>query len=330
MKKKLIAMMLATTLIGGVGATTQVSAIEGLNQKAIAQEISYEGEEDKLSNNNQEEVVEEENKSVGTGDTEVSQDNSRRVGIVAIVCGSIQDMFNDLKDFIISIIGGIKPVDPDNSGDNTEDNVGDNTGDNNQQDNEIVKPEETPDNNGGTTGGENNTPDVEIPPVEEEKPTPPAVNPPVVTPPSQEDTTQKPVDSDKFMAQVEQMIYEKVNAERAKVGMSALSYDNTMQKYARIKSADMGDRGYFDHKDPEGNLITAQMKKDGVSYRAWGENIAYISGMTDATALANKFMTNWMNSPGHRANILSNNFSGIGVGVYKIGNKVYATQEFYR
>ena len=41
-------------------------------------------------------------------------------------------------------------------------------------------------------------------------------------------------------------------------------------------------------------------------------------------------MTNWMNSSGHRANILSSNFSSIGVGVYKIGNKVYATQEFYR
>ena len=41
-------------------------------------------------------------------------------------------------------------------------------------------------------------------------------------------------------------------------------------------------------------------------------------------------MTNWMNSQGHRENILSTNFSSIGVGVYKIGNKVYATQEFYK
>ena len=133
-----------------------------------------------------------------------------------------------------------------------------------------------------------------------------------------------------FMAAVEQAIYNKVNEERAKAGVPALTYNNTMQKYARIKSQDMGDNNYFSHEDLNGNLITTQMKKDGVSYKAWGENIAYIGGNISADALAERFMTNWMNSSGHRANILSTNFSSIGVGVYKIGNKVYATQEFYR
>ena len=132
------------------------------------------------------------------------------------------------------------------------------------------------------------------------------------------------------MAAVEQAIYNKVNEERAKAGVPALTYNNTMQKYARIKSQDMGDKKYFSHEDLNGNLITTQMKKDGVSYNAWGENIAYIGGNVSADALAEQFMTNWMNSSGHRANILSTNFSSIGVGVYKIGNKVYATQEFYR
>ena len=133
-----------------------------------------------------------------------------------------------------------------------------------------------------------------------------------------------------FMAVVEQAIYNKVNEERAKAGVPALTYNNTMQKYARIKSQDMGDNNYFSHEDLNGNLITTQMKNDGVSYKAWGENIAYIGGNVSADALAQQFMTNWMNSAGHRANILSTNFSSIGVGVYKIGNKVYATQEFYR
>ena len=133
-----------------------------------------------------------------------------------------------------------------------------------------------------------------------------------------------------FMAAVEQAIYNKVNEERAKAGVPALTYNNIMQKYARIKSQDMGDNNYFSHEDLNGNLITTQMKNDGVSYKAWGENIAYIGGNVSADALAQQFMTNWMNSAGHRANILSTNFSSIGVGVYKIGNKVYATQEFYR
>lgn len=141
---------------------------------------------------------------------------------------------------------------------------------------------------------------------------------------------QQSVNNSNFMDQVESMIFTKVNEERAKNGLAPLSYNNTMEHYARFKSQDMGDRGYFDHNNPEGELITAQMARDGVSYNAWGENIAYIGGVSDPTALANQFMTNWMNSSGHRANILSNNFSSIGVGVYKIGNKVYATQEFYR
>ena len=132
------------------------------------------------------------------------------------------------------------------------------------------------------------------------------------------------------MAEVEQVIYNKVNKERAKAGVPALSYNTTMEKYARIKSQDMGDKNYFSHTDPNGNYITTQMKADGVTYNAWGENIAYIGGITDPTALANQFMTNWMNSEGHKKNILSTNFSSIGVGVYKIGDKVYATQEFYK
>ena len=158
-----------------------------------------------------------------------------------------------------------------------------------------------------------------------------------ITPPSSGESTENNTTtdnstniSDKFMAQVEQAIYNKVNEERAKAGVPALSYNNTMEKYARIKSQDMGDKNYFSHTDLNGNYITTQMQADGVSDNAWGENIAYIAGITDPTALANQFMTNWMNSEGHKKNILSTNFDSIGVGVYKVGNKVYATQEFYK
>lgn len=133
-----------------------------------------------------------------------------------------------------------------------------------------------------------------------------------------------------FSSQIEQLIFTKVNEERVRAGMSTLSYSGLMEKYARIKSQDMGDRNYFDHKNPEGELITAQMDRDSISYRSWGENIAYIGGVSDINELANQFMTNWMNSQGHRENILSPNFTSIGVGVYKAGNRYYATQEFYK
>lgn len=133
-----------------------------------------------------------------------------------------------------------------------------------------------------------------------------------------------------FIAEIEQAIFQRVNQERTSTGLPALNYNTTMEKYARIKSKDMGDNGYFSHEDLQGRLITVQMKADGVSYNAWGENIAYIQGINNNSALATQFMDNWMNSSGHRANILSTNFSSIGIGVYKIGNTYYATQEFYR
>lgn len=163
-----------------------------------------------------------------------------------------------------------------------------------------------------------------------QKPVEKAIEEPVQKP------AQKPIEksndtgSSSYISEIEQMIFSKVNEERSKAGVAPLSYNNTMQKYARIKSKDMGDRKYFSHEDPSGQLITAKMKADGVSYSAWGENIAYIGGQSGNASLANQFMTNWMNSAGHRKNILSSNFKSIGVGVYKIGNTYYATQEFMK
>lgn len=133
-----------------------------------------------------------------------------------------------------------------------------------------------------------------------------------------------------YLGQVEQGIFNLVNEERSKAGLSLLTYNNTMEKYARIKSKDMGDNNYFSHEDLRGNLISAQMSADGVSYNSWGENIAYIGGSFNSSGLEKQFMSNWMNSAGHRANILSSDFTSIGIGVYKIGDKVYATQEFFR
>lgn len=105
---------------------------------------------------------------------------------------------------------------------------------------------------------------------------------PEVTPPTVEEKPDNSIGNDtinseqSFMAEVERAIYNKVNEERAKAGVSSLTYNDVMQKYARIKSKDMGDNNYFSHEDLSGNLITTQMRNDGVSYKAWGENIAYI------------------------------------------------------
>ncbi|MDU2490664.1 MAG: CAP domain-containing protein [Clostridium celatum] len=239
------------------------------------------------------------------------------------------------------IIGGT--VDKPNHNGNTN-----NTDNNNN--NSVIPPTEdietpnVPDNPSiDETPGDTETPSTpdtpivdEAPSVPEETPSTPEETPSTLDIPSVDETPDNSTgdkvtnEDTNFMAAVETAIFNKVNEERAKAGVPTLTYNTVMQKYARIKSQDMGDNNYFSHEDLNGNLITTQMKNDGVSYKAWGENIAYIGGNVSADALAEQFMTNWMNSSGHRANILSTNFSSIGVGVYKIGNKVYATQEFYR
>lgn len=241
------------------------------------------------------------------------------------------------------IIGGTE--DKPNHNGNTN-----NTDNNNNNNNSVIPPTEdietpnVPDNPSiDETPGDTETPSTpdtpivdEAPSVPEETPSTPEETPSTPDIPSVDETTDNSTGDNvtnadtNFMSAVETAIFNKVNEERAKAGVPTLTYNTVMQKYARIKSQDMGDNNYFSHEDLNGNLITTQMKNDGVSYKAWGENIAYIGGNVSSDALAEQFMTNWMNSSGHRANILSTNFSSIGVGVYKIGNKVYATQEFYR
>ncbi|MCF0147021.1 MAG: CAP domain-containing protein [Clostridium sp.] len=159
------------------------------------------------------------------------------------------------------------------------------------------------------------------------KPAPP--EPQKVTPVEAPKERTVVVDDNNYINQIEQAIFQILNQERTNAGLSQLSYNTTMQYYARVKSKDMGDNGYFNHTDLNGRLMNEIIKADGITYRAWGENIAYIQGLTDNNELSARFMNNWMNSAGHKANILSNNFSSIGVGVYKIGNTYYATQEFY-
>lgn len=118
----------------------------------------------------------------------------------------------------------------------------------------------------------------------------------------------------------EQEVVRLVNVERAKYGLSALTEDWELSRVARYKSQDMRDKGYFSHTSPTYGSPFAMMKAFGISYRAAGENIAMGQSTPAAVVRA------WMNSSGHRANILSQSFTKIGVGYVASGN--YWTQMF--
>ncbi|MGE6517497.1 SafA/ExsA family spore coat assembly protein [Lysinibacillus sphaericus] len=119
---------------------------------------------------------------------------------------------------------------------------------------------------------------------------------------------------------VEQEVVKLVNAERAKASLSALKEDWELSRVAKYKSQDMHDKKYFDHTSPTYGTPFTMMKNFGISYKSAGENIA--KGQRSAAEVVKA----WMNSEGHRANIMSKNFTHIGVGYVAEGN--YWTQMF--
>ncbi len=130
------------------------------------------------------------------------------------------------------------------------------------------------------------------------------------TPPSEE------VDNTSYEEQVVKL----VNAYRAQYGLEALCFNKELSDLARLKSKDMLENCYFSHTSPTYGSPFAMMESYGISYRYAGENIAMGYASPEDVVAA------WVDSEGHRENILNENFTQIGVGYISDGN--YWTQEF--
>ena len=122
------------------------------------------------------------------------------------------------------------------------------------------------------------------------------------------------------ITQYEKEVIRLVNEIRVKNGLKPLAEDWQLSRVARYKSQDMKDKGYFSHTSPTYGSPFDMMKKFGLTYRTAGENIA--RGQKTPQAVVNA----WMNSSGHRANILNASYTKIGVGYVANGN--YWTQMF--
>lgn len=115
-----------------------------------------------------------------------------------------------------------------------------------------------------------------------------------------------------------------LNADRAKYGLPALKVNSKLTSLAEKYAQDMINRGFFAHNNPEGQTPFDRMKAAGIGYTYAGENLA-INSNVDAAEVA------FMNSSGHRANILSKNFTEVGIGVrYAPSGQVYVVQEFIK
>jgi uncharacterized protein YkwD len=156
------------------------------------------------------------------------------------------------------------------------------------------------------------------------KPTaPPSKSPkPGASTPAADPSTTSPVSGGSKAAQYEAKVLAITNQERADAGCKALKLDSKLTKASQSHSEDMAKHNYFDHNSQDGRSPFDRMSDAGYKFSAAAENIA----MGQQTPAA--VMDAWMNSPGHKANILNCDYTEMGLG-YAVGNgSPYWTQDF--
>jgi uncharacterized protein YkwD len=144
-------------------------------------------------------------------------------------------------------------------------------------------------------------------------------------------TTTTPPAGITFLDEIERLILTLTNEERRKHGLNALQHDPMLQNAARAHSIDMLERNFFDHVSPDGRtphdrIAIIHRQLIGMT----GENLWQGQGhdVSDAQKLAELAVEGWMNSPGHRENILRQEYTHLGVGGTVKGNTVKLTQNF--
>lgn len=118
----------------------------------------------------------------------------------------------------------------------------------------------------------------------------------------------------------QQQVIDLINQERSSRGLSKLTTTSTLENAAYKRAKEIVQK--FDHTRPDGSSCFTVLEEYNISYRACGENIAY------GQRTPEEVMTAWMNSDGHRKNILSENFGKVGIGYYVVNNTAYWVQMF--
>lgn len=164
-------------------------------------------------------------------------------------------------------------------------------------------------------GTEIEVPEVEAPEVEK-----PEVEVPDVEKPGQSEEENGNSGTETELSYAEQVV-KLVNEERAKYGLSPLTIDKSVESAALVRSKEI--EKSFSHTRPNGSSFSTVLKEQGVNFMGAGENIAWGQKSPE------EVMQGWMNSEGHRANILNAKFTKIGVGYYQNSNGTnYWTQLF--
>ncbi|MDP7399350.1 MAG: CAP domain-containing protein [Lentisphaeria bacterium] len=136
--------------------------------------------------------------------------------------------------------------------------------------------------------------------------------------PAQTDTRKA---TDATLRALEIKAAEIINDIRQEKGLSRLAFDGEAADVARAHSRDMVERNYFNHRGKDGRTPFKRLRDGGVNYRAAAENIAINSSAGGAAEA-------WMNSKGHRTNILNAAYNRTGMGIWRKGSQLYLTQVF--
>ncbi|MBI3650118.1 MAG: CAP domain-containing protein [Acidobacteria bacterium] len=128
--------------------------------------------------------------------------------------------------------------------------------------------------------------------------------------------------------QLEQQCLEQINHQREARGIATLEFSSELLPLARYYSWRMAEEKFFSHTDPEGRTVKERVSESGIKWRILGENLAYSNGYINPVAAS---LHGWMDSPGHRKNILDASFNQTAIGVWISDNgTVYFTEIFMK
>jgi uncharacterized protein YkwD len=129
------------------------------------------------------------------------------------------------------------------------------------------------------------------------------------------------------IADIEVAVRQGINQVRQKNGLQPLKNNEKLAQVARNYSRQMAQKNFFSHTGADGSTLPDRVRAGRISYWMVGENLFTSENVPQPVPAAIK---GWMNSPGHRENILRSEFRETGVGVWRVKNKYYITQLFLR
>lgn len=129
------------------------------------------------------------------------------------------------------------------------------------------------------------------------------------------------------IAEMEAAIRQQINEIRVENNLQPLENNERLAQVARQYSQRMAQKNFFSHTGPDGDTPAQRVRDGGIVYLMVGENLFRSTNISDPVPAA---VQGWMESPGHRENILRSVFAETGVGVWREGNQYYITQMFLR